>query len=214
MNSYNSHDIGPGGIAKYWGVVFCRLTDTKLKSYTGFFLIWHFQQPEPGMSTEIFDIVDEDDQIIGQATRDQVHGQPDLIHRVAHVLVFNSRRELYLQKRGLNKDVQPGKWDTSVGGHVDRGESYREAAMREMKEELGIHPGQIRFLYKYQHSNDFESEYVSTYTCTWDSIIQVNKSEIEEGRFWEIDKILRQSESGVFTPNFLDELARYLDHIE
>ena len=83
------------------------------------------------MKEEIFTVVDKNDQPVGKATRSEVHGNPKLIHRVSHVLVFNSKGDLFLQKRGLNKDVQPGMWDTSVGGHVDFGEDYKTAALRE-----------------------------------------------------------------------------------
>ena len=68
--------------------------------------------------TEIFDIVDENDRVIGQAPRSECHGNPALVHRVAHVLVFNSRGELLLQKRSQAKDIQPGKWDTILGAYV------------------------------------------------------------------------------------------------
>ena len=161
------------------------------------------------MTKEIFDIVDENDQIIGQATRDQVHGNPGLMHRVVHILVFNSQNELYLQKRGIHKDVQPGKWDTSVGGHVDKGESYIDAAVREMEEELGIIGANLTYLYKYRLRNDYESEYVSSYHCLWDGAITTNNDEIEEGRFWRLDEIDEKMDSGIFTPNFLDEIGRY-----
>ncbi len=156
---------------------------------------------------EIFDRVDEYDNVIGTAERSEFHGNPDMIHRVAHVLVFDSSGELFLQKRGLGKDVQPGKWDTSVGGHVDSGESYEQAAYREMREELGIEGVSIEFLYRYLHSNDYETEYVSTYRCCWNGPIDVNKHEIDEGCFWPLEKI-RASNPGIFTPNFLDELER------
>lgn len=156
---------------------------------------------------EIFDIVDEQDIPIGQAARYEVHGNPLLIHRVSHVLVFDSSGELFLQKRSLNKDVQPGRWDTSVGGHVDRGESYDNAALREMQEELGIGGVKVEFMYKYLHRNDYESEYVSTYRCVWDGPIEIQKEEIDEGRFWPLEKI-RCSNPSLFTPNFLDELER------
>lgn len=156
---------------------------------------------------EIFDIVDEKDQPVGQASRQEVHGNPSLIHRVAHVLVFDDSGELFLQKRSLNKDVQPGKWDSSVGGHVDKGESYHDAALREMREELGIDGVKIEFMYKYLHRNDYESEYVSTYRCLWDGPIDIQREEIDEGRFWPLEKI-RKTNPLHFTPNFLDELKR------
>ena len=165
--------------------------------------------------SEIFDIVDENDQVKGQAYRSDVHGNPALIHRVAHVLVFNSDNEIYLQKRAMNKDVQPGRWDTSVGGHVDSGEKYIDAAVRETSEELGIDTGvqSVEFLYKYLHSNDYETEYVSSYRLVWNGEISVQESEIDEGRFWSIEEI-RASDPGIFTPNFLDELERYLNFLQ
>ena len=157
---------------------------------------------------EIFDLVDEEDKVIGKASRGDVHGNPSLIHRVAHVLVFNSRGELFLQKRSMTKDVQPGKWDTSVGGHVDAGESYEKAAVREMREELGIQSVQVEFLYTYMHRNAYESEYVQTYRCTWDGGITVHSEEIDEGRFWSLEEI-SNNDLSVFTPNFMDELERF-----
>ncbi len=162
------------------------------------------------MEEEIFDVVDFHDQVVGEAIRSDVHGNPALIHRVAHVLVFNGKGELYLQKRSLTKDVQPGKWDTSVGGHLDKGESYSVAAKREMEEELGIDSGKIQYLYKYLHSNQYESEYVSTFQCLWDGPIVIDKDEIAEGKFWSLEEIRQQEDSGCFTPNFLDELTRYI----
>ena len=157
---------------------------------------------------EVFDIVDEEDRPLRRALRSEVHGNPGLIHRVAHVLVFNGSGELYLQKRSRRKDVQPGKWDTSVGGHVDAGESYDAAARREMGEELGIREGTLEFLYKYLHRNDYESEYVGTYRCLWDGPILPDPEEIDEGRFWSLEEI-RRSDAALFTPNFLDELERW-----
>jgi isopentenyldiphosphate isomerase len=165
-----------------------------------------------GDGAERFVLVDQDDRELGSVTREQVHGDPRLIHRVAHVLVWNSREELYLQFRSATKMVQPSRWDTSVGGHVDYGETYEQAAAREMREELGITGVPLRFLYRYLHRNDFESEYVATFECTFDGEIVPNPEEIDHGRFWSLEKI-QQNDRGVFTPNFLDELDRYHSHV-
>ena len=166
---------------------------------------------KPGME-EIFDIINRQDQIGGQATRCQVHGNPDLIHRAIHILIFNSAGDWFIQQRHWNKDTQPGKWDTAVGGHVDAGESYNEAALRELKEELGIVQAKLEFLYKFFHTNEFESEMVSTYTCTWDGEISLNPDEILAGRFWRLEEIQKRKSEGIFTPLFLEELERYHSH--
>ena len=145
---------------------------------------------------EFFDQVDEYDRVTGRISRSQAHGNPAVIHRVVHVLVFNGAEELYLQKRADDKDVQPGKWDTSVGGHVNAGEVYLEAAYRELSEELGIPEGrpgesgpELHFLHRYLHRNSYESEYVSTYLCRWDGGITIQTSEISQGRFWKLSEI-------------------------
>ncbi|MFW5835783.1 MAG: NUDIX hydrolase, partial [bacterium] len=157
---------------------------------------------------EVFDVVDEHDEVVGRARRDEVHGNPSLIHRVAHVLVFNETGRLYLQRRAADKDVQPNRWDTSVGGHVDAGEAYEAAASREMREELGIVGPPLERLYRYRHENDYESEMVTTYRVIWDGPINPDPSEVSEGRFWTLDEI-EATDPEVFTPNFLDELARF-----
>ncbi len=169
------------------------------------------------LEEEIFDLVDDNDQVIGRATRNQVHGNPKLLHRVVHVLVFDSLGRIYLQKRADDKDVQPGKWDTSVGGHVDAGEDRETAALRELSEELGI-PGtgaapNLKLLHSYRHENEYESELVTTWITRWDGPVFIQLSEISDGRFWELEEIdllsSRVPDSGFFTPNFLDEIKRW-----
>src|SRR5882672_1749826 len=91
------------------------------------------------MPEEIFDVVNERDEVIGHETRSEVHRR-GLLHRAAHVLVFNSRGQVLLQKRSMKKDRQPGVWDSSASGHVDRGEDYDHCAVRELDEEIGLSP--------------------------------------------------------------------------
>ena len=182
---------------------------------------------------EIFDLVDDEDRVIGRAGRDEVHGNPALLHRVVHILVFDGRGRIYLQKRSEDKDVQPGRWDTSVGGHVDAGEERESAVLRELAEELGIpgrgipgrdipsrditgsgaSPPHLVYLHKYRHGNEYESELVTTWITRWDGPFHLQESEISEGRFWdpeEIDHLVeRVGTPGPFTPNFLDELRRW-----
>jgi 16S rRNA (adenine1518-N6/adenine1519-N6)-dimethyltransferase len=91
----------------------------------------------PQKSGEIFDVVDEHDEVTGQSTRGEVHAQ-GLLHRAVHVLVFNKRGDVLLQQRSMLKDAHPGVWDSSVSGHLDAGEAYETAAVRELAEEMGI----------------------------------------------------------------------------
>lgn len=91
----------------------------------------------PQKAGEIFDVVDENDQVIGQKTRGVVHAE-NLLHRAVHVFVFNKRGDLLLQQRSMFKDAHPGVWDSSVSGHLDAGEAYAAAAVRELDEEMGI----------------------------------------------------------------------------
>ncbi|BCR04794.1 NUDIX hydrolase [Desulfuromonas versatilis] len=164
-----------------------------------------------GKLEDIFEIVDEEDRVIGRAPRSRCHGDPSLVHRVAHVLVFNRSGSLLLQKRSLTKDVQPGRWDTSVGGHLDPGESYLQAARREMTEELGIEGVALTFLYYSKVRNDFESENVATYLALFEGPIRHAASEIDEVRFWSADEIAADLGTGMFTPNFEQEWAMFLE---
>lgn len=86
---------------------------------------------------ELFDVVDEQDRVVGQATRGEVH-RKKLWHRAVHAWVFNARGDVFLQKRSLLKDMAPGLWDSSCSGHLDAGESYDQAIVRELEEEIGV----------------------------------------------------------------------------
>src|SRR5512137_895073 len=89
------------------------------------------------MAEEIFDVVNERDEVVGRNTRAEVH-RLGLMHRAVHILVFNRRGEIFLQKRSMLKDRQPGLWDSSASGHVDSGEDYDACAVRELREEIGL----------------------------------------------------------------------------
>lgn len=159
--------------------------------------------------SEYLEIVDANDQVIGKALRSECHGNPQLIHRVAHVLVFDQQGRVLLQKRSMRKDVQPGKWDTSVGGHLDRGETYAEAAAREMFEELGVVNPPLTFLHYYHMRSDFESENVATFTTHHDGPFSFSENEIDEVRFWTPQEIDAALSMGILTPNFAEEWERW-----
>jgi isopentenyldiphosphate isomerase len=163
---------------------------------------------------EIFDLVDMNNQVIGRASRKECHSNKNLLHRTVHIIVENMEGQIFLQKRAANKDVQPGKWDTSVGGHVDSGEDYYQAGLREAREELGINAEGMEYLYEYIMNSDIESEFIRTYRFEYNGGFILQESEISEGRFWSVAEIQQNLESKKLTPNFKDEFSRYLNYKE
>jgi isopentenyldiphosphate isomerase len=160
---------------------------------------------------ELLEVVDKNGKVKGLAKRSDIHGDPSLVHRVIHILVFDKKGRLLLQKRSMNKDVAPGKWDTSVGGHVNPGEDILGAAKREMKEELGVVDCGLDYLYSYMFSNHIESELISTFTCRYNGKFLFNKDEIDEIAFWDIEDIRENLGKGVFSAQFEKEISVYLN---
>jgi isopentenyldiphosphate isomerase len=164
------------------------------------------------LKREILEIVDKYGTIIGHAERDVLHRNPSLIHRVVHVLVFNNDGGLLLQKRSMNKDIAPGAWDTSVGGHINPGEDIRDAARREMFEELGITDiDNIEFLYTYLYTNHRESELVSAFRCSYDGEIHISVDEIDAVRIWSLEEIQQNLGRNIFSGHFEQDIKNYLE---
>lgn len=156
---------------------------------------------------EMFPVVDEDGNIIGAASRGECHNGSMKLHPVVHLHVFNSRGELYLQKRPEWKDIQPGKWDTSVGGHVDLGESVEIALRREVREELGIIDFSPENLSHYVFQSARERELVFSFRTVYDGPVTPSE-ELDGGRFWPLEEIRANLGKDVFTPNFESEFRR------
>lgn len=159
---------------------------------------------------EIFPVVDLSGRVVGRATRGECHSGSMLLHPVVHLHVFNSRGELYLQRRPLWKDIQPGRWDTAVGGHVDYGETVEEALRREVREELGIVDFKPEAVAVYPFRSEREYELVHVYRTVYDGAIRPS-DELDGGRFWSPAEIRENLGKGVFTPNFEGELPRILN---
>jgi len=135
------------------------------------------------MSDEIFDVVNALDEVVGCATRSEVHAT-GLMHRAVHVLVFNRKGEVFLQKRSMTKDKSPGLWDSSASGHVDSGEDYEACAVRELREEIGLLLAQPpQRLFKLAACEATDQEHVWVYQCTADGPFQLNAQEIDCGEW-------------------------------
>ena len=158
---------------------------------------------------ERFPLVDEEGKVIGSATRGECHNGSKLLHPVVHLHVFNSKGELYLQKRPEWKDIQPGKWDTAVGGHVDYGETPEEALVREVREELGITDFSSERLGMYVFESQREKELVYVHRTTYDGEISPSQEELDGGRFWTKAEIQDAIGQGILTPNFESEYQRF-----
>jgi len=143
------------------------------------------------VTEEIFDVVNERDEIIGREKRSQIHAR-GLMHRAVHVLVFNSLGQLFLQRRSMLKDRQPGLWDSSASGHVDCGEEYDACALRELREELNLQPSApLRRLFKLPASAETDQEHLWVYRCESDGPVVLNREEIQRGDWFTPDHISR-----------------------
>ena len=157
---------------------------------------------------ELFPVVNEQGETIGKITRREAHDGTKILHPVVHLHVFNSKGELYLQHRPEWKDIQPGKWDTATGGHVDYGETTEQALVREVREELGITDFSPEFVCRYVFEGKREKELVYVHKTIYDGKITPNEEELQGGRFWSKSEILSNMGKGIFTPNFEDEYRK------
>ena len=158
---------------------------------------------------ELLDLVDADNAVIGTVPRSRVHGEPKLRHRAVHVLVYDDRGALLLQKRSAAKEIQPGKWDTSVGGHLAVGESYVAAAVREAGEELGltVAAADLEPVHEYVWRSAVETEHVTSFRLRSEGPFHPHPGEIEEVRFWSPEQLRAAIGASVLTPMLEHELT-------
>src|SRR5581483_4724567 len=141
------------------------------------------------MPEEIFDVVNERDEVIDRQPRAEVH-RLGLLHRAVHILVFNARGELFLQKRSMSKDKSPGLWDSSASGHVDSGEDYDACSVRELREEIGLQPAQApERLFKLAAGAETDQEFVWVYRCASEGPFDLNSAEIERGDWFTPERV-------------------------
>ena len=143
------------------------------------------------MSEEIFDVVNERDEVVDHKPRSEVH-RLGLLHRAVHVLVFNAKGDVFLQKRSMSKDRQPGLWDSSASGHVDTGEEYDACAVRELREEIGLSLSAVpQRLFKHAASAETDQEHVWIYRCSAEGPFVLHPEEIERGDWFSPAAVTR-----------------------
>lgn len=159
---------------------------------------------------EILDIVNLDDEVVGQAERKEVYEKKHT-HRIVHVLVFNDKGELAIQKRSETVSFCPGHWSTAVGGHVQTGETYEEAAMREFMEELGIQ-NKIEFWRKdFYDVPNVPNKFIVTYRTVYNGPFNINPEDVAELRYFPLPEIQKMIEDGEkFHPELLFILQKIL----
>ncbi|MBP3789242.1 MAG: NUDIX domain-containing protein [Prevotella sp.] len=160
-------------------------------------------------SEELFPIVDEQGRTLGRITRGEAHNGSRTLHPVVHLHLFNSRGELYLQRRPLWKDIQPGRWDTACGGHMAYGETPEQALRREVSEELGITDYTPIALGHYVFDSKRERELVYVNKTVYDGTVTPSKEELDGGRFWSREEIVNAMGKGILTPNFEQEYQTF-----
>lgn len=165
-----------------------------------------------GQGEEVFDVVDRLDRVLGQAPRSQVHEQ-GLLHRAVHVFVFNSRGQLLVQRRSAEKDEYPLRYTSSASGHLETGEAYLDAAIRELREELGLE-GDLEYQTTLPAGPDTANEHSALYVLHSDATPVFDPVEILDGRYLDLDTVRQQMdrEPEVFTPPFRELFYWFLNH--
>ena len=158
---------------------------------------------------EMFPVVEPTGEVVGMSTRKYCHSGAKPLHPVVHLHIIDRSGRIYLQKRSMKKDIQPGRWDTAVGGHVSYGESILEALFRESSEELSFTEYNPVHICTYVFESAVEKELVSVFAAVGSSfILTPDGDEITEGRFWTREELEACMGDGkTFTPNFESEFA-------
>lgn len=161
--------------------------------------------PERAVASEWFPVVEPSGLVIGRATRAYCHSGAKPLHPVVHIHIIDRFSRIYLQKRSMKKDIQPGRWDTAVGGHVSYGEGILESVYREASEELGFTDFHPIHLEAYQFESEIEKEMVNVFAVVGSYDLHPDLDEVDEGRWWDLKDIDANLGKGIFTPNFESE---------
>ena len=156
-------------------------------------------------SGEYFPVVEPSGLVVGRSPREYCHSGAKPLHPVIHVHIIDRYGRIYLQKRSMRKEIQPGKWDTAVGGHVSYGESILEAVYREASEELGFSEFHPVHIMTYEFESSIEREMVNVYAVIGSYDLHPDLDEVAEGRWWDIAEVDATIGKEIYTPNFESE---------
>lgn len=170
-------------------------------------------EDENAVYPEIFPVVKEDGFVVGRATREYCHGGSKLLHPVVHLHLIDRQERIYLQKRSMKKDIQPGKWDTAVGGHVIYGETILEALRRESSEELGLSDYNPVYLGSYVYDTGRDMEFVNIFAAVGHYGVHPDHDEVDQGKWLSFRKIEEMAAAGQLTPNFQSEFRKIKDQL-
>ena len=159
-------------------------------------------------ATEYFPVIEQTGIVVGRSSREYCHGGEKPLHPVIHIHIIDRMGRIYLQKRSMKKDIQPGKWDTAVGGHISYGENVIEAVFREASEELGFTAFNPVFITSYVFESEIERELVNVFAAVGSFDLRPDLDEVDEGRWWPVAEIEANIGKSVFTPNFESEYSR------
>ncbi len=185
--------------------------------FAGFFvfeLLRNLIIKKTNMQEEMLAEVDENGKIISRISRTQAHNGTKKLHPVIHVHIINKDGEVLLQKRSTKKQIQPGKWDTAVGGHISYGEQIEKALVRETFEELGLKNIKFNFITKYIWKSEIESELVFVFFAEHDHFKFKPNKEVDEVKFWNMAELAKNLNKNVLTQNFEVEFVNILSKIE
>lgn len=156
-------------------------------------------------ASEWFPVVEPSGFVVGRSTREYCHSGAKPLHPVIHVHIIDRFGRIYLQKRSMRKDIQPGKWDTAVGGHISYGETILEAVYREASEEIGLFAFNPIYIKSYEFESEIEKELVNVFAAVGSFELQPDLDEVDEGKWWDINDVDANLGKGIFTPNFESE---------
>lgn len=158
---------------------------------------------------EIVAVVDEENRETGRITRAEMRARC-LIHRATYILVFNSRHQLFVQKRTETKDIYPGFYEIAAGGVVLAGESYEDSALRELQEELGVVADDLNHLFDHFHDDGKNRVWGRVFSCFHDGPFRLQEEEVASGEFMDMEEVLAMIKEKPFCPDGVDILRRYL----